>query len=88
MVIVCAGKVKLALLLRLVPRPASLAWNGMGMLNHVVGQSLDVSQNAIVTYGTRVGGVDMLLERGCRGTDKVANNTFCPRRMLRSPVGL
>ena len=35
------------------------------MLDHVTGQSLCISQDAILTYGTRVDGVDVSFERGC-----------------------
>lgn len=65
MVIVCGSEVKRALLLRPVSCPAPLAQNRTGMLDHVIRQSLDISQDAILTYSTRVDGVDVVFERGC-----------------------
>lgn len=37
----------------------------MGVLDHVIGQRLGISQNAILAYGTRVDGVDVFFKRGC-----------------------
>jgi hypothetical protein len=65
MVIVCGSEVKCALLLRPVSCPAPLAQNRAGMLDHVIGQSLDISQDPILTYGTRMDGVDVFFESGC-----------------------
>jgi hypothetical protein len=58
------------------------------MLDHVIGEGLRISQNAVVTYGTRVHGVDVFFKRGCRRADKVANNALHPHGMLCSRMCL
>ena len=87
-IIICGSEVKPTFLLRPVPRSAPLAQNRMRMLDHVIGQSPRISQDPILTYGTRVDSVDMFFERGCRRADKMANDALRARRMLRSRVCL
>lgn len=86
--IICGSEVKVALLFCLVPRPALLAHNRTGVPDYVIRQSLGVSQNAVLTNGTRVNSVDMSFECSCGRTDNMANDTLGPRRMFRNRMGL